>query len=236
MARPGRRAGLLREAGARPLHGRPLHRRPEAPPGPHRPRRGRPAVRRRRAQLRRGHERGRGGPGVLPGLRLPGRLQRCAEQPGDRDRPRRHDVRAGPRRRHRRRDHLLHQHLEPLRHGRRGARGEEGGREGPDPQAVGQDHPRPGLEGRHRLLRQSGPDPVPRQGRLQPGRLRLHDLHRQLGPAARRGLQGRQRQRPRRHLGALRQPQLRGPDQPRRQDELPGRPRPSSSPTRSPGR
>ena len=33
---------------------------------------------------------------------------------------------------------------------------------------------------------------------------------------------GGQRQRPRGRLGALRQPQLRGPDQPRREDELPG--------------
>lgn len=83
---------------------------------------------------------------------------------------------------------------------------------------------RPGLEGRHRLLRQGGPHPVPRQGRLQPRRLRLHHLHRQLRPAAGGGLQGGQRARPGRDLGALRQPQLRGPDQPRRQDELPGVP------------
>ena len=41
------------------------------------------------------------------------------------------------------------------------------------------------------------------------------------GPLRRRDLQGDQRQRPRRGVGALGQPQLRGPDQPRRQDELP---------------
>ncbi len=73
--------------------------------------------------------------------------------------PRRLHLRDRPRRRHRRRDHLLHQHLEPVRHGRRRARREEGRGEEPDPQAVGQDHPRPGLEGRHRLLRQGGPHP-----------------------------------------------------------------------------
>ena len=72
-------------------------------------------------------------------------------------------------------------------------RGQEGRGEGPDPQAVGQDHPRPRLQGRHRLLRQGRPDPVPRQARLQPRRLRLHHLHRQLRPAAGGGLQGRQR-------------------------------------------
>ena len=163
--------------------------------------------------------------GVLPGLRRPGRRPNGApSKPGHRDRPRRLDVRDRPRRRHGRRDHLLHQHLEPVRHGRRRAGGQEGRGEGPDPQAVGQDHPRPRLQGRHRLLRQGRPDPVPRQGRLQPRRLRLHHLHRQLRPAAGGGLQGRQRPRPRRRLGPLRQPQLRGPDQPRRQDELPGVP------------
>ena len=65
------------------------------------------------------------------------------------------------------------------------------------------------------------PHAVPRQARLQPRRLRLHDLHRQLRPAHPRGQPGRQRQRPRGRLGAVGQPQLRGPDQPRREDELP---------------
>ena len=65
------------------------------------------------------------------------------------------------------------------------------------------------------------PDAVPRQARLQPRRLRLHDLHRQLRPAHPRGVGGRQRGRPRGRLGAVRQPQLRGSDQPRREDELP---------------
>ena len=42
----------------------------------------------------------------------------------------------------------------------------------------------PGLEGRHRLPRARGPDRAARAARLLPGRLRLHDLHRQLRPAA----------------------------------------------------
>ena len=67
----------------------------------------------------------------------------------------------------------------------------------------------------------AGLDAVPRQARLRPGRLRLHDLHRQLRPAHPGGQQGDQRQRPGCGLGAVRQPQLRGPDQPRREDELP---------------
>ncbi|GAA3214191.1 hypothetical protein GCM10020256_14830 [Streptomyces thermocoprophilus] len=138
--------------------------------------------------------------------------------------PRRLHVRDRPRRGDGRGHHLLHQHLQPVRDGRRRARREEGRREGPHPQAVGEVHPRPRLQGRHRLLRQGRPHPVPGQARLQPRRLRLHHLHRQLRPAAGGGLQGGQRPRPRRHLGPLRQPELRGPYQPRRQDELPGVP------------
>ncbi len=64
----------------------------------------------------------------------------------------------------------------------------------------------------------------PRRPRLLHGRLRLHHLHRQLGPADRRDLGGGQREGPRGHRGALGQPQLRGPHQPRRQDELPREP------------
>jgi aconitate hydratase len=44
-------------------------------------------------------------------------------------------------------------------------------------------------------------------------RLRLHHLHRQLRPARPGDLQGDQRQRPGRLLGAVRQPQFRGPGQ-----------------------
>ena len=67
----------------------------------------------------------------------------------------------------------------------------------------------------------SGPHPVPGQARLQPRRLRLHHVHRQLRPAAAGDLGGRQRGRSGRGLSAFRQPQLRGPHQPRREDELP---------------
>ena len=60
--------------------------------------------------------------------------------------------------------------------------------EGPHVEAVGQDHARPGLEGRHRLLREGRTHRRPRGPRLLHRRLRLHDLHRQLRPAARRDL------------------------------------------------
>ena len=68
----------------------------------------------------------------------------------------------------------------------------------------------------------SGSDAVPGQARLQPGRLRLHHLHRQLRAADPRGQRGGAGERSGRGLGAVGQPELRGPDQPRRQDELPG--------------
>ena len=56
---------------------------------------------------------------------------------------------------------------------------------GLDDEAVGEDVARAGLEGRHRLLQRGRRDGVPRPARLQPRRLRLHDVHRQLRPAAR---------------------------------------------------
>jgi aconitate hydratase len=80
----------------------------------------------------------------------------------------------------------------------------------------------PGLAGRHRLLREGRPLAVPGEAGLPPGRLRLHHLHRQLRPAARGDLGRGQRGRPGRRVGAVGQPELRGPDQPRHQDELPG--------------
>ena len=58
--------------------------------------------------------------------------------------------------------------------------------------------------------------------RVQPRRLRLHDLHRQLGAAAGGGLEGGGRGGPGGRVGAVGQSQLRGADQPRREDELPG--------------
>ena len=58
-------------------------------------------------------------------------------------------------------------------------------------QAVGQDQPLAGIPGGHRLPRRRRPHAVPREARLPPRRLRLHDLHRRLRPADRRGHRGR---------------------------------------------
>jgi aconitate hydratase len=87
--------------------------------------------------------------------------------------------------------------------------------EGPEGQAVGQDLARAGLEGGHRLPRQGRPlDDLDALG-FNTRRLRLHHLHRQLGPAAGAEIsKGIARTATRRRLGALGQPQLRRPRAP----------------------
>ena len=134
----------------------------------------------------------------------------------------RHDHLGGPWLGRHRGHYLVHEHLEPVGHGRRRAAGQEGGRGRPVPQAVGEDHAGARLQGGHGLLRAGRAHPVPGEAGLQPGRLRLHHVHRQLRAAARGDQRGSGRERPGRGVGAVRQPQLRGPDQPGREDELPG--------------
>ena len=112
--------------------------------------------------------------------------------------------RARPRPRRDRRDHELHEHLQPLGDGGRGAAGEEGGRARARRQAVGEDLAGPGLHRGHRLPRAGGAHRLPRQAQVQPGRLRLHHLHRQLRPAARGDLGGGRRQGPGGLRGAVR--------------------------------
>jgi aconitate hydratase len=90
-----------------------------------------------------------------------------------------------------RRHHLLHQHLQPLRLDRRRSGGAEGQQAGSQDQALGQDLAGSGLAGRHRLSDGRRPAEGTGRARLQPGRLRLHHLHRQLGPAV-----GRRSRRP----------------------------------------
>ena len=64
-------------------------------------------------------------------------------------------------------------------------------------EAVGQDLAGAGQPGGRRISRQVGPAEGARQARLQPGRLRLHHLHRQFRPAAGGDLEDHQRQGPR---------------------------------------
>ena len=88
-------------------------------------------------------------------------------------------------------------------------------------QAVGQDEPRPGFEGRDRLPRQGRPAALSRSTRLLARRLRLYDLHRQQRPAARGNRRRRARTGAGGRLGAERQPQFRGPHSAGRARELP---------------
>ncbi len=180
--------------------------RPSSPrsPDPKRPE-GRIALDRRRRRLRQGD-----------GDRVPQARRAWKARP--RQGPR---LRHRPRRRGHRRHHELHQYLQPQRADRRRPRRQEGGREGPQDRAVGQDLAGARLAGRLRLSRQGGPAALPRQARLQPRRLRLHHLHRELGAAGAGDLGCHQRERHRRRRRAVGQPQLRGPHQPRRAGELP---------------
>src|SRR5215207_758560 len=118
-------------------------------------------------------------------------------------------------------DHVLHQHVEPVGDDRRRPARAQRRRPRAAVQAVGQDVARAGLEGRHGVLREGGADRAARGARLPPRRLRLYDVHRELRPAARGGLGDRRRAGPGGGVGAERQPQLRGPDQSGREDELP---------------
>ena len=70
---------------------------------------------------------------------------------------RRRDGRDRPRRRRDRRDHLVHEHIEPGRDDRRRAAREEGGRARPHAQALGEDEPGARLQGRDRVLREGRP-------------------------------------------------------------------------------
>ena len=69
----------------------------------------------------------------------------------------------------------------------------------------------PGSQVVAEYLSNSGLQTRSRQGRLQPGRLRLHHLHRQFRPAAGGDFEVDQRQRHRRRRRAVGQPQLRRP-------------------------
>ena len=158
LARPR----LHRHARARARYGRPLARRPQAARGADR-------AHRRQERLRH-RARGR----VQEARRVREALQGRGPQ-----------FRYRPRRRRDRGHHELHEHVEPERADRRGPAGAQRDRQGPQGQAVGQDLARAGEPGRRRLSREGGPAGVSRQGRIQSRRLRLHDLHRELGTACR---------------------------------------------------
>ena len=147
------------------------------------------------------------------------------------------DVPARARRGRHRGDHELHQHLESGRDDRRRAARQQRGRARPQAQAVGQDEPRArARRSSPTTSRSAGLHDVSRAARLQPGRLRLHDLHRQLRAAARdvaEAIEARTWWSPR---CSQRQPQLRGPHPSARAGRTSSPRRRSSSPTPSPAR
>ena len=108
-----------------------------------------------------------------------------AVEPDAGDALRRHPARARPRRRDDRGDHVVHEHVEPVGDDRRGAARPQRRRQGPRAPPVGEDLARARFEGRHGLLRALRAAALPGEARVQPRRLRLHHVHRQLRPAAR---------------------------------------------------
>jgi aconitate hydratase len=100
-------------------------------------------------------------------------------------------------------DHFLHQHFQSERADRRRTVGAQRRRQGPDRQALGQDLAGAGQPGGRRISFQFRTAARSRQGRLQPGRLRLHHLHRQFRPAAGGYLEVDQRQRHHRRRRAV---------------------------------
>ncbi len=182
------RAGFRRAALRRPRRGRAEPRRAAPAAGPGGARRGRGVVHARPAEAVR-----RQGTGE-------------ARRAG-----RRHGSCADRRRRGDRRDHELHQYLEPVRHARRRIARPESGGERPQAETLGEDLLRTGLAGGERLSRRRRADAVAGWAGIPARRLRLHHLRRLLRPAARRGLGRGRRGQPGRRGGAVGQPQLRGP-------------------------
>ena len=129
----------------------------------------------------------------------------------------------GPGRGRHRGDHLLHQHLQPLRDGRRRACWPaKPSRKGLQVKPYVKTSLAPGSRVVTEYLEKADlMQPLAQLG-FRPGRLRLHDLHRQLGPAAPERIRGDHQRQPGRRGGAFRQPQFRGPDQPADPGQLPG--------------
>ena len=129
--------------------------------------------------------------------------------------------RARPRRRRDRRHHLVHQHVQPVGDARRRAAGQEGRRAGPARKPWVKTSLAPGSQGRHRLLREGRAERRTWTSSASTWSATAAPPASATPARCPRSLGGGQRGRPRGGLGAVRQPQLRGPDQPRREDELP---------------
>ena len=81
--------------------------------------------------------------------------------------------------------HELHEHIESKRDAGRRVAGEKGGGEGIEGEPGGQGVAGARLAGGDRLLEKDRPATLPEQAALQPRRLWVHDVHRQLRPAGR---------------------------------------------------
>ena len=118
--------------------------------------------------------------------------------------------------------HVLHQHLESDGDDRGRTAGTERRGAWVASGAHGQDVTGAGLARRDRLSRGRRVDGPARTVGLRAGWIRLHDLHRQLGPARCAGRRSHRGERPRGRGSAVGQPQLRGADPSPRARELPG--------------
>ena len=132
-------------------------------------------------------------------------------------------VRARPRRRGDRRDHLLHQHLQPVGDGRRRPAGAKNAVErGLTRKPWVKTTLAPGSQGRHRLLRQGRPHRrTSRSSASTSSATAAPPASATPARCPRRSAAAVEENDLAVVVGALRQPQLRGPHQPRRQDELP---------------
>ncbi len=126
------------------------------------------------------------------------------------------------RRRPDRRNYILHQHVESRRVACRRTAGEKSGRQRPDGQAPHQDFAGTRIAGGHRVPEQVRAASRARKAQFLPGRLRLHDLHRQFGAARSLDRGGDHQKRSGMRGGPFGQSQLRGPHPSEHQGELSG--------------
>ena len=115
------------------------------------------------------------GAGFVDGARERVQEARRAEEARQGRRP---GLGSRPRRRRDRGDHELHQYVEPQRADRRRAARAQRDREGAQPEAVGENVAGAWKPGRRCLSREGRSAEAPRPARVQPGRGRLHDVHR----------------------------------------------------------
>jgi aconitate hydratase len=113
-----------------------------------------------------------------------------------------------------RRDHVVHQHVEPERAACRWPAREKGRREGPEGRAAHQDFARPRVARRHRLPDEDQPAAVSRAARIRRRRVWLHDVHRQCRRPVARDQRRDREPRPRLRGRAVRQSQFRSAHHP----------------------